>query len=201
MKVLFFSADLNLVDEWKLKYSIKDSQTFYTIATLEQVVEALDEYIIVGDYDSLASEINTLISSNKVPKNFIVLERTPEIVTGKALISRKIKAYGNSRMLALHFNQMVQTVSKRKVWTYPELTSALSKEFHQQTIKKESLDLIEHRLSDKEIEVVFLILQGFINDAIASKLGITTRTVKAHITSIFSKLHVNDRLALVLLLK
>jgi DNA-binding NarL/FixJ family response regulator len=32
-------------------------------------------------------------------------------------------------------------------------------------------------------------------------MDITTRTVKAHISAIFSKLHINDRVSLVLLLK
>jgi len=62
-------------------------------------------------------------------------------------------------------------------------------------------ELIENRLSQKEQEVVYLILEGFVNDAIASRLEITTRTVKAHVSAIFSKLHINDRVSLVLLLK
>jgi DNA-binding NarL/FixJ family response regulator len=57
------------------------------------------------------------------------------------------------------------------------------------------------RLSKQETEVVKWVLQGLSNDAISQHLGITVRTVKAHISSIFSKLHVNDRLNLVLLLK
>jgi DNA-binding NarL/FixJ family response regulator len=67
-------------------------------------------------------------------------------------------------------------------------------------LSKEAKKLIEEKLSDKEKEVVFLILKGLSNDAIAEKMGISPRTVKAHITSLFEKLHVNDRLGLALLL-
>jgi len=87
------------------------------------------------------------------------------------------------------------------VWSYPELTSALILIKKQSKINEEAQKFINERLTPQEVEVVHLILEGFTNDAIASALHITTRTVKAHITSIFAKLHVNDRISLVLLLK
>lgn len=56
-------------------------------------------------------------------------------------------------------------------------------------------------LSARERDVVRLILQGISNKVIASKLFISERTVKAHLTSIFKKLHIPDRLHLAILLK
>lgn len=56
-------------------------------------------------------------------------------------------------------------------------------------------------LSARERDVVRLILQGISNKGIASKLYISERTVKSHLTSIFKKLHVPDRLYLAVLLK
>ena len=117
------------------------------------------------------------------------------------LISKGIKAYGNSRMLTHHYTQMINTVANDKIWTYPELTIALTQSQKESSISSDSKELIDNRLTQKEKEVVYLILEGLTNDAIASKLDITPRTVKAHTSSIFSKLHVNDRVSLVLLLK
>jgi len=114
---------------------------------------------------------------------------------------RGVKAYGNSRMLNNHFMQMIQTVADENIWTYPELTAFLAKTAKKISLNENSKKLIEDRLSEKEKEVLHLILEGFINDAIASALNITTRTVKAHVSSIFNKLHVNDRVSLILLLK
>jgi DNA-binding NarL/FixJ family response regulator len=48
---------------------------------------------------------------------------------------------------------------------------------------------------------VRLILQGISNKVIAAELFISERTVKAHLTSIFKKLHIPDRLHLAILLK
>jgi len=201
MQIIFFSLDTNLIDEWKERHNIENSSTCRDV---DSVVDKLNENknaIFIADYDSVASEINTLISSNTLPQKFIVMERAPEIVTGKMLIAHGVKAYGNSRMLTHHYTQMLETVILNNVWTYPELTAALMGKKEKSLLSKDSLELIEHRLSEKEKEVVFLVLEGLTNDAIASTLEITTRTVKAHISSIFSKLHVNDRVALILLLK
>ncbi len=48
-------------------------------------------------------------------------------------------------------------------------------------------------LTRRELEVLELIAQGFNNSQIAEKLVISDKTVRNHITSIFSKLQVADR--------
>ena len=104
-------------------------------------------------------------------------------------------------MLNVHFLQLIETVNDGNIWTYPELTSALIKGSKKITLNDEANELINSRLTQKEHEVILLILEGLTNSAISSELNITIRTVKAHVSSIFSKLHVNDRISLVLLLK
>jgi len=48
-------------------------------------------------------------------------------------------------------------------------------------------------LSDREREVLDLVGEGLPNKSIARRLGITERTVKAHLTSIYQQLGVTDR--------
>ena len=48
-------------------------------------------------------------------------------------------------------------------------------------------------LTDREREVLDLIAAGLANRAIARRLGITEKTVKNHVSNIFSKLQVTDR--------
>jgi DNA-binding NarL/FixJ family response regulator len=48
-------------------------------------------------------------------------------------------------------------------------------------------------LSQREIEVLGLIRQGFSNDEIARLLGISERTVRAHVTAILATLSAADR--------
>ena len=202
MQTIYFSSDINMLSEFQERDTQSDSLKFDDIDTLLKWIDKLQhKYVVVADYDNVAKDINKLISSNKLPQNIIVLEKVPAIPTGKMLISHGVKAYGNSRMLTHHYNQMLQTVANGNRWTYPELTSALVQSTKKDFLPKESKELIKEKLTKKERKVVYLILEGFTNDAIASRLEITTRTVKAHISSIFEKLHVNDRVSLILLLK
>jgi DNA-binding NarL/FixJ family response regulator len=49
------------------------------------------------------------------------------------------------------------------------------------------------QLTDREREVLLLVRDGLANKQIARRLGITERTVKAHLTSVFQRLGVTDR--------
>ena len=48
-------------------------------------------------------------------------------------------------------------------------------------------------LTDRERQVLDLVRQGLANKQIARRLGISERTVKAHLTSVYSSLGVSDR--------
>lgn len=48
-------------------------------------------------------------------------------------------------------------------------------------------------LSPREIEVLILVRNGLANKQIARRLGISDRTVKSHLTSVFNRIGVSDR--------
>ena len=48
-------------------------------------------------------------------------------------------------------------------------------------------------LTPRETEVLRLVRQGLANKQIARRLGISERTVKAHLTSVFARIGVSDR--------
>ena len=50
-----------------------------------------------------------------------------------------------------------------------------------------------HQLSDREREVLQLVTRGLSNKLIARELGISEKTVKAHLTTIFQRIGVTDR--------
>ncbi len=52
---------------------------------------------------------------------------------------------------------------------------------------------IDQQLTDREREVLQLVSQGLANKAIAIRLGIREKTVKAHLTRIFTTIGVSDR--------
>ncbi len=52
-------------------------------------------------------------------------------------------------------------------------------------------------ITDREREVLNLVIEGFSNKAIGAKMGVSQRTVDAHIAHLFSKLAVSSRTELV----
>ncbi|MEO9274883.1 response regulator transcription factor [Marinomonas sp. 5E14-1] len=77
------------------------------------------------------------------------------------------------------------------------------KAFIQQLISQSAANAVSENelegLSDRELDVTQLVARGLSNRDIANEMGITERTVKAHLTSIFKKTNTKDRLALALL--
>ncbi len=59
--------------------------------------------------------------------------------------------------------------------------------------EKPTLELEMHPLTDRELEVLEMIVAGHSNALIAEKLYITIGTVKTHVRSILNKLSVDDR--------
>lgn len=67
--------------------------------------------------------------------------------------------------------------------------------------EREKLMRMSNSLSAREIEVANMIRQGENNRSIAEAMNISERTVKAHLSSIFRKFEVDDRLRLAIRLK
>ena len=59
--------------------------------------------------------------------------------------------------------------------------------------KQSKTQQIESNLTDRELEILESVAQGYRNKEIAYQLGITERTVKAHLASIYNKLGVDSR--------
>ena len=51
-----------------------------------------------------------------------------------------------------------------------------------------------NNLTRRETQVLHLLAKGHSNPQIASRLGISTHTVKSHVIHIFNKMGVNDRI-------
>lgn len=60
------------------------------------------------------------------------------------------------------------------------------------------LSEMQASLTDREQEIVKWVIHGMTNKAIAAQLGISDKTVKAHLSNIFSKLKISRRLQLAL---
>ena len=95
----------------------------------------------------------------------------------------------------------LQCVLHGEVWIDRHTVSALIDELtHEITISPEQQQALDS-LSPKELEVAKRVSHGATNKMIAKEMNITERTVKAHLTTVFHKLHVPDRLSLAILFR
>lgn len=64
--------------------------------------------------------------------------------------------------------------------------------YHKRTTK-ESFDPAKLGLSNREIEVLELMAQGFSNQEVADRLFVSLNTTKTHVSNIYTKLNVKRR--------
>lgn len=105
----------------------------------------------------------------------------------------------NSRAAPEVLRQVAVVVSNGGLWVgqslLRQLVGATSRRLGQLPRDAENDDW-RPLLSEREAQVARLVANGASNKEIADRLAITERTVKAHLTAIFEKLAVRDRLQL-----
>lgn len=100
---------------------------------------------------------------------------------------------------AATLRQVAQVVEAGHVWIGPTLMHRLIQGANHaaDTVKPNTSDW-SASLTPREVEIANLAAKGSSNQQIADICGITERTVKAHLSAIFEKLQISDRLQLAL---
>ena len=93
---------------------------------------------------------------------------------------------------------VAHTIENGSVWVNHGLLSSLIARVQPTAARPDAPRLAG--LSPREMEVAKQVAQGKNNKQVAQQLGITERTVKAHLTSVYEKLQIKDRLQLAVLL-
>jgi len=91
----------------------------------------------------------------------------------------------------------IREVKEGGVPMTPEIARKVIGQFRQQATTATQME----GLSNREREVLELVMHGLVNKAIADRLGITVPAVKWHLKHIYEKLHVHSRTEAVLKLK
>ncbi len=195
MKIVLYSDDITLLDYWQSALD-RSCETVDSIEMLGSVSES----IVLLNYSACGRECKTFLEKLVQQNNrILMLHRVPDFATAKQLLSWGVKGYGNALMREHFLVAAVETLQEGMVWLYPEFTTQLITQMDNGREDNYAVHL--EKLSEREREVALLLKEGDIYKAVAEKLGITPRTVKAHAQSIYTKLNVKDRLGLALLLK
>ena len=122
---------------------------------------------------------------------------TPQVNELLVLTQVGVKGYLNAYMSAPQYAQMLRLLTNGQSWYPPTLLSeafSLARSAIRLTPELDPLDA----LTKREREVALAVAKGKSNKLIATDCAISERTVKSHLTHIFKKLQVKDRVALVI---
>ena len=174
---------------------------------IKHISDLQREYVVLDDTAQIDAKYSLLLIENRKfakKENFakidtLVLSAKPNFQEAMSYLQEGAKGYGNTYMSLVHINQAIETIANETIWLLPSLLNKLISYGSQGSIKGESIYL--ESLSEREKDVAREIQEGKSNKEIAASLNITERTVKAHLSNIYEKLDVHDRLALAMLLR
>ncbi|XOB66094.1 LuxR C-terminal-related transcriptional regulator [Deferribacteres bacterium DY0037] len=135
----------------------------------------------------------------KLKCSVLALVGTPKYEEAVQLMRFGVRGYGNRLMMPANFVMAVNALSSGQVWMPPDIINRLINAIPENVNSNGAGDM--SMLSEREMEVARYVAQGQSNIEIADNMDITVRTVKAHLTSIFNKTGLRDRVALALRLK
>lgn len=171
------------------------------IYELENIILELKEQkdsILILHSRGIQNITNLLQELQKLDVHTILLEDVPSFENGSNYLRFGINAYGNVIMLQDNLEQALSVVQSNNIWLYPDFISEMINKIPSQ---EDDTSVLLDKLTPAQKNVALLIKDGLTNKEVATKLDITPRTVKAHLSSIYEKLEVSDRLALAIKLK
>lgn len=209
----------NLVDPAKSVYLLTAEQPLRdSIATELNGSYAVSSF---SDPDQLLSSLKNsqpdfiICHQDSLDAQFTLLEiqalapESRQLVVGTGIsVSRQMEAIKQGARgyfaLSLPLSKLsnaLECILLGEVWVDRHTVSALIDELTQDiNISPEQQQAI-NSLSPKELEVAKRVSHGSTNKMIANKMQITERTVKAHLTTIFQKLQLTDRLSVAILFR
>ncbi|NOQ94443.1 MAG: DNA-binding response regulator [Methylophaga sp.] len=113
-----------------------------------------------------------------------------------SLLKHGVRGYFDTSESLDKLNEAVQCIIHGEVWIERYVISGLIDELAYVPEVNEVQRQAVSTLSPKELEVAQFVSHGATNKMIAKNMSITERTVKAHLTTIFQKMSLADRLSL-----
>lgn len=172
--------------------------------------DSFDTSLIFLDYMSLDREgkVVWLEKALETKRGVIVLSPTPDDNEAISVIKSGAVGYGHTYSAASRLREMSLVVNHGGLWVGSNLMkrvmNAMQNAMVQPGARSEKIGVGVERfskiLSERELSVARCVARGSTNFEISDLLDIKERTVKAHITSIFYKLKVRNRVELALLL-
>ncbi|MFW1677894.1 response regulator transcription factor [Pontibacter sp. JAM-7] len=205
MQVFLFGHRVKVLARWSASLAVQNPEII-ALNTLQSAVIADPAVVFVHISSISADEYQQLVAIlHKTPALKLVAgDDVPDDDRGMQCLQDGFSGYTNTFVTPVIQQQIISTVSRDEIWAGPEVLQKLvQKLLHRPAVLNSYTPAPDERLKDlseREQDVLSELSKGMSNKEIARTLDITERTVKAHLSSIFSKTGMSDRVSLVLLL-
>ncbi|MCU7834879.1 MAG: response regulator transcription factor [gamma proteobacterium symbiont of Taylorina sp.] len=180
-----------------------DSQIFTSFNDLRSALQKSSIINLIYHLDSdfnNEAEIEAIQAQFKEKINTLALSNMPNSEQGVRLLNNNIRGYANSWIEPDKLIVALSVIEQGEIWAGAILIEYLLSKSTEQNNSAQTEQAIDQfildQLSGREQQIVQHIFSGQQNKLIADDLGISERTVKAHLTTIYKKLKVRNRLEL-----
>lgn len=176
-----------------------DIKTYDGVQSFTEAEQEIQAELLLCDQTLLEKQQSVILASLKtVSPNSQILVIGPgrPMATQIAALRHGARGYFDSSLSADKLLYALNSILNGEAWVERHVISGLIDELtHIPEVSAQQRQALES-LSPKELEVAKLVSHGATNKMIANKMLITERTVKAHLTTIFHKMDLPDRLSL-----
>jgi DNA-binding NarL/FixJ family response regulator len=199
---LFVSKAGVLLDSWHAAFT-----SARCVRTVDMAVEPGTSMVWLRLHgDATVAQQISLVRSQIGALPLVVLSDIPSELEALAAFSVAARGYGNTHAGAEVLLNIASVVGQGGLWIGESIMQRLLR----QPVLDPSSTLLPAAannhvslvdLTEREREVAQVVASGLSNREIATQLGITERTVKAHVGAILEKLQLKSRLQLALFVK
>jgi len=202
--IILACSNKKILSRWRTALrSIDEAVVSTDVGSLLGYINEYPEHVIVLHYslDGLGGlEGITKLCSDIPTGRFLILEDVPDDMHGIELVRSGALGYGNTYLDPSVMIEAIKVIERGEIWVSKRLIQWLVNNCPNMGLNNnDNADAPFKQLTISELKILNYIKEGDSNKVIANKLNISDRTVKAHLTSIFRKTGVKDRLHLALL--
>ncbi len=155
----------------------------------------------VESYDENIIDLVAYILKDFKDLKILALTNSVDFLDGTRLLQIGVKGYGNVYMHSVLLEQAVEVIMSNNVWIYPELAQHLIKNLVKNSISDTNKDYKLNLLTKHEKKCAMLASNGSSNKEIAILLDLQEITIKKHLSSVYKKFSIKNRIELVLYLR
>ena len=197
MKHWFITTDGSLKARWKGAF--ESAESLAPEAALK-AVQPNDLVWLSTTVENWQQLVPLIVAEGAVA---VVLSYAPDDREALKALDLGARGYVHTLAAAEVLKQVALVVSNQGVWVGQELLAKVLGGSFKALQQRHQGSEFQHReylglLTERERGVALAVVRGATNKEVARQLDITERTVKAHLSAIFKKLTVRDRLQLVL---